>query len=92
MAFSSSTRVQSAAANNQSDDWKAQGFLNFALTDASGRDVKVGAIPLKESVEVQKWIIDVLTAKPEQLPKLIAKMKVSYNSATPAKTAGFSLD
>lgn len=92
MAFSN--RAQSAAATNntQSDDWKAQGFLNFALTDAAGKDVKVGAIPLKESVEVQKWILDVLVAKPEQLPKLIAKMKVSFNSATPAKTAGFSLD
>lgn len=91
MAFNSSS---AAAANNNAANWeKAVGFLNFSFPDSEGKLVKLGAIPMKESVALQKWIHELLMASPEQLPKLLAKLTVTYNSATPAGgKAGFSLD
>lgn len=91
MAFNSSS---AAAANNNAANWeKAQGFLNMALPDSEGKLVKIGAVGMKESVAVQKWIHEILTADPSQLPKLLAKIVFTYNSATPAGgKAGFSLD
>lgn len=96
MAFNpSNNRAQSSVANTQDDSWKAQAFINFSLPDASGRMVKVGALPLKASVEVHAWIMDVLEKSDpnvDTLSKILDKMVISFNSATPAKTAGFSLD
>lgn len=75
MAFSNSTAASSNTQRN--DAWKAQAFLNFYLTLKSGKRVKVGAIPLKQSNALHAQLIAKLD-DPERLQKFINQMEVNF--------------
>lgn len=87
MAFQSN--AQQAPTN---DSWKAAGFINFYLPRADGKEAKLGAIPLKLSKPNEKKLLDWLDADPANAAKLLPKLIVRYQSATPADTAGFALE
>lgn len=87
MAFQSN--AQQSASN---DSWKAQGFLNFSLPTGDGKFRKLGSIALKDAKPAEKALMEWLQKDPANIAKLMAKVRVDFQSATPADTAGFSLD
>lgn len=56
MAFSFNT-PSSSTSTQQSADWKATAFLNIWIRRADGSRAKVGAIPLKDSRNFDKALI-----------------------------------
>lgn len=98
MAFSpttvraSRTRTQAQTqTQTQDESWKAQGFINIYFP-GKGKDHKLVGVPLKESNELQAWMLELLNADAENLPKLVAKMKFVYTPVTAVDRASFSLD
>jgi len=90
MAFQSNT----ASVTTANDSWKAQGFLNLYLpAKDGGKRRKLGAIPLKEAKPAEKLLMAWLNEDPVgNAAKILAKLEVEYQSASPADTAGFALD
>lgn len=78
-------------ATPSNDSWKAQGFLNFYLPSKDGKKVKLGAIPLKDSVAKQKDLIEWLNEDPARAQVILAKLVIEYQSAVPAEGSGFDL-
>lgn len=90
MAFQSNAATAVSPAN---DSWKAQGFLNLYLPSKDGgKRKKLGAIPLKEAKTSEKALLAWLNEDPANAQKILAKLEIEYQSATPADTAGFALD
>ena len=92
MAFSSSNAARNNQASDNSESWKAQGFLNLYLPGKDGSKRKLGAIPLKESKPAEKALLTWLNEDPSRVAALLSKLEIVYQSATPADTAGFALD
>lgn len=88
MAFTPAT-TQPAA---QNDSWKADAFLNFYIPSKDGGQKKLGAIPLKMSRANEKQLIEWLQADPENVQKLVNKIQLNFQSATPSDTNGFDLE
>jgi hypothetical protein len=81
--------------NNQEQDqadWKASGFVNIYLPTQNGGEFKLGAVPLKDSVANAKTLREWLEASPENIEKLIPKIRFEYRSATPKEGSGIALD
>jgi hypothetical protein len=87
MAFQSN-----AQQSPQNDSWKAQGFLNFSLPLGDGKFKKLGSIPLKDAKPAEKELMAWLQKDPANVLKLLAKLRIDFQSAQPADVAGFSLD
>lgn len=77
----------------QPDSWKAQGFINLYLpAKDGGKRRKLGAIPLKDSKPAEKLLMAWLAEDPVgNSAKILSKLIIEYQSATPADTAGFDL-
>ena len=68
-----------AATNNNARNFeKAKGFLNLYLPSRDGRRVKLGAIPLKESDERQKALIEALMADSNLVQAIISKLEIDF--------------
>ena len=93
MAFNTNTAAATSNTNTNTD-WKAQGFLNFYLPSkvAGGARKKLGAIPLKESRNNEKQLLDWLNEDPSRVSKILASLQIEYQSAVPADTSGFALE
>lgn len=74
---------------NQTDDWKASGFLNLYLPSKDGKQRKVGAIALKG--ERGKALAEFLGSGPENLAKFVSKLTIDYQSAEPSEGGQFDL-
>ena len=71
------TNTAAAQANN--DDWKAQAFLNVWLPTKGGGRRKVGAIPLKLSRAGDAQLIEFLTSGGEEaLRTLVNKLEFDF--------------
>ena len=90
MAFQSNT----AAAQPAQENWKADGFINLYLPSKDGgKRRKLGAIPLKNLKPAEKQLMAWLLEDPvANAAKILAKLELEFQSATPADTAGFLLD
>lgn len=88
MAFAQSNRI---ARNNDAADWKAQGFINLYLPSKEGKRVKLGAIPLKESRNNERQLLEWLNANPARAVKLLEKLEIEYKSAEAREGAGLDL-
>lgn len=84
---------QNTAPVSNPDTWKAQGFLNLYLpAKDGGKRRKLGAIPLKDSKPAEKILMAWLAEDPAgNSAKILSKLIIEYQSATPADTAGFDL-
>lgn len=89
MAFNRQAQQQQ---NNQAE-WKAQGFINLYLPTKDGSRVKLGAIPLKDSRNNEKTLLEWLNKDPEtNAAKLLAKLEIEFRSAEPKEGSGLALD
>jgi hypothetical protein len=80
-------------ASTSNEAWKAQGFLNFYLpSKEGGKRRKLGAIPLKMNKPSEKTLLEWLNEDPKRAAKILAKLEIEYQSATPGEGAGFALD
>ena len=75
--------------NNEA--WRAQGFINIYVPSKDGKRRKLGAIALKDSKPSEKSLREWLEADPANTGKLLAKLVMEYQSATPAEGSGFDL-
>ena len=74
--FNTST---AASQTNNSDDWKAQAFLNVWLPTKGGGKRKVGAIPLKVSRAGDAQLIEFLASGGEDaLRSLVNKLEFDF--------------
>lgn len=90
MAFMPNNQsANSSAATNES--WKAQGFINLYLPTANGRK-KLGAIPLKDSKQNERALLEWLNADEANINKLAEKLIVEYQSAAVTEGNAFLLD
>lgn len=89
MAFQASNNQQAASQNNER--WKAQGFLNLYLPTRDGGRMKLGAIPLKESRDSEKKLLDWLNEDPSRVESILNKLEIEYRSAIPTEGSGFDL-
>jgi hypothetical protein len=95
MAFNNSSAARNNAPRGEARDesWKAQGFLNLYLPDAkSGKDRKLGAIPLRESKPSEKNLLAWLNENPERVAIIMSKLKITYQSVDSSNDAGFALE
>ena len=89
LASAADTRAPARGfARGGNDDWKAQAFLNLYLPGADGQPKKLGTIALKDSVEDQSAIIEMLKADPEALKRLVAALTVTFQPVV-ARETGF---
>jgi len=88
MAFTSNT-LRSNDASTSDEKWKAQGFINvFMDVVKKGKEtrVKVGVLPLKDSVELHRMMREWLEKNPEDnAPKLRDRFVLEYRSAEPVR-------
>lgn len=80
-----------AGSNNAENNWKSSGFINFYLPSKDGKRRKLGAIGLKDSRENEKALMDWLASDEKNIQKLVKKLVIEYQSATPAASAAFDL-
>ena len=95
MAFNpSAQRAVSPAVTGANTDWKAQGFLNLYLPDPSGKKIKLGAIPLKESNVRginEKKMLAWLNEDPSRVSVILAKLTIEYRPVDEAESVGFDM-
>jgi hypothetical protein len=91
MAFMKN-RTQQTQSQPTDDTWKARGFLNLYMPMKDGSEQKIGFIALQGSKTLHAQMCDVAEKGEEQLEKLLAKVIVRYNSATPTDKGGIDLD
>ena len=84
------TNTQAAAAQNN-DAWKAQGFLNLYLPTKDGKRTKLGAIALKQSKANEAAMLKWLNEDPANAQKILAKLVIEFRTAEPAEGSGFDL-
>ena len=91
MAFN--PNAAAAGQTNQTNDaWKAQGFLNLYLpSKVAGERKKLGAIALKDAKPNEKELRAWLEEDPSRVAKILEKLVIEYQSATPAEGNGFDL-
>jgi len=80
------------AQNQQSERWKAKGFLNFYLPTKEGGRRKVGAIPLRIANANEAKLADWLAAGDDNVQAFANKVMVDYNPAEPGDNTAFDLD
>lgn len=96
MAFNNQSAARNHAAasapREQDQSWKAQGFLNLYLPDAkTGKDRKLGAIPLRESKASEKNLLAWLNENPERVGIILSKLKMTFQAVGNDNDAGFAL-
>lgn len=92
MAFQSSNAQPTNNQNQgQNTNWKASGFLNLYLPTKDGKRMKLGAIPLKESRDSEKKMLDWLNEDPSRVNTILSKLEIEYRSAVPTEGSGFDL-
>ena len=84
------TNTAAAQANN-SDDWKAQAFLNVWLPTKAGGRRKVGAIPLKISRAGDAQLIDFLSGGEDALRSLVNKLEFDFHLSGGNPDSAFDL-
>ena len=73
------------------DSWKAQGFLNIYLPTQDGKKRKLGSIPLKESKQSEKELLNWLNEDATRVKHIISLMIIEYQAAEQAAGSGFAL-
>jgi hypothetical protein len=95
MAFQpSASRAPAASSNAQNDAWKAQGFLNLYLPGPDGKQLKLGAIPLKESNVRgvnEKKMLAWLNEDPSRVSIILSKLTIEYRPVVETESAGFDM-
>ncbi len=86
--FNFAPRSQAPA---QSDDWKAQAFINLYLPNQDGKRTKLGAIPLKASKANEAKLMEWLAADPTRAEQLAKALIVEFRSAEPQAGSEFKL-
>ena len=85
-------RFNTAAAQaNNSEDWKAQAFINVWLPTKAGGRRKVGAIPLKISRAGDAQLIDFLSGGEEALRSLVNKLEFDFQLSGGNPDSAFDL-
>ena len=84
------TNTAAAQANN-SEDWKAQAFINVWLPTKAGGKRKVGAIPLKTSRAGDAQLIDFLSGGEEALRTLVNKLEFDFQLSGGNPDSAFDL-
>ena len=80
MAFNTNTNT--ASNNNASNDsWKANGFINFYIPTKDGKQVKLGALSLKDSRKIEASVRAFLEEDEGNISKLMSKVIVKYQAA-----------
>lgn len=80
------------ASTDEDVSWKAQGFINISLPSKDGKsNRKLGAIPLRDSNVNEKSLREFLEADPANLDKVLSKLILNYQNASPAEDSGFDL-
>lgn len=90
MAFNRNpaTRTTDRSANTE---WKADGFLNFYLPGAGGKDKKLGSIPLRSSNASQASLIKWLEEDPARISVVLARLKLTFQKVN-EEEEGFVLE
>ncbi len=84
--------TNTAAQANNSDDWKAQAFLNVWLPTKAGGRRKVGAIPLKVSRASDAQLIEFLTSGgKDALRSLVNKLEFDFQLSGGNPDSAFDL-
>lgn len=74
-------RAQSNAQEQANDSWKAQAFLNLWVRKADGTRAKIGAIPLRDSRNFDKALIQRLQ-EDGAIESLMSAMELDFQMAT----------
>lgn len=78
--------------NNQSDDWRADAFLNVFLPRRNGTRMKLGFFPLKESNVDQAKLIAWIKEDPEgRLASLLEKLVIEFHEVGPQDESDLDL-
>lgn len=81
--------------NTGNQNWQATAFVNIDIQNASGTGKKrLGALPLKEAVSIQKMVIDSLSdesTRDEVLETLKDRLVLSFNFNSPVDDSEFAL-
>lgn len=80
-----------AQATTNDDSWKASGFINLYLPSKDGKRRKLGAIALRDSRASEKSLNEWLAKDPANMAKVLGKLIMEYQSATPAEGSGFDI-
>lgn len=91
-AAASNNNVGSSAARAPGAFEKASGFVNFSLRDKEGAKVKLGYIPLLDSNERQKKLVEWLKADPKNVEIFARKLIVEFNPGQTGPAADFDLE
>lgn len=91
MAFATASTANQPSADSSSQNWKAQGFLNFYLPAKNGQRRKLGAIPLKEAKVNEKQLLAWLNEDPSRVTQILAKLELEYQSAAQNDEHAFDL-
>ncbi len=79
------------AAQSQSEDWKAQAFINYFIVREDGSKVKIGYTALKDSKKLDAALIAKLTDNPEGVAALNEKLVAEFNLADDGKEMDLGL-
>ena len=80
-----------AAQANNSEDWKAQAFINVWLPTKAGGKRKVGSIPLKTSRAGDAQLIDFLSGGEDALRSLVNKLEFDFQLSGGNPDSAFDL-
>lgn len=86
MAFNTNTAPAATATN---DNWKANGFINFYIPTKDGKQVKLGALSLRDSRKIEASVRAFLEENEDNITKLMSKVIVNYQAA---ESKDFDLD
>lgn len=70
---------------------KAKGFINLYLPGIDGDRIKIGAIALRESNDMENRLLAVLS-EADGLQKIANKVEFEYRAVKPMSERGFALD
>lgn len=90
-AAASNAGAQGTSANGKTFE-KASGFINISLKDRENNKVKLGYIPLVDSDERQKKLVEWLKADPKNIEILARKLIIDFNPGKTGPAADFDLD
>jgi hypothetical protein len=86
-------RNQAAAQNNQTQNWKADAFINFSVPRKDGTSKKLGAISLKcDRDEETATLVAWLSEDPTRIQKLMEKMVTDFRLAKTDHKGGLDLE
>lgn len=85
------TNPQAATGNSQGFE-KAKGFLNIHFPRKNGTSAQIGKIPLRLSAELEKQLLEFITANQEEnLPKVVNKLTFSFHLVQEGESAALDL-